>query len=81
MQDKVVISFCDLTGHLVDPWVENGYHAILVDPQHPEGVTVDGRITKIGAIIDHTHTPTKSFVMLWREEPLPSVRAFLHAQT
>lgn len=30
----VVISLCDLTGHMVAPWVEAGYRAVLVDPQH-----------------------------------------------
>jgi hypothetical protein len=29
-----VISLCDLTGHLVQPWVDAGYEAVLVDPQH-----------------------------------------------
>ena len=34
---KVISSLCDLTGVMVAPWVESGeYHAILVDPQHPE---------------------------------------------
>ena len=31
---KTVISLCDLTGNMVRPWVEAGYNAILVDPQH-----------------------------------------------
>ena len=31
---KTVISLCDLTGNMVLPWVEAGYNAILVDPQH-----------------------------------------------
>lgn len=30
----VILSLCDLTGHGVKDWVENGYDAILVDPQH-----------------------------------------------
>jgi len=34
---KTVISLCDLTGNMVKPWVEAGYKAVLVDPQH--GVT------------------------------------------
>lgn len=46
---------CDLTGHMVEPWVEAGYSAILVDPQHPKGVTHDGRITKVGAIITEAY--------------------------
>lgn len=53
---NVVISLCDLTGHFVEPWVENGYEAILVDPQHPAGVTRDGAITKVGCVIDHRTT-------------------------
>jgi hypothetical protein len=31
---STVISLCDLTGNFVRPWVEAGYDAILVDPQH-----------------------------------------------
>lgn len=34
---KTVISLCDLTGNMVQPWVDAGYNAILVDPQH--GIT------------------------------------------
>lgn len=52
----VVISLCDITGTMVIPWVENGYEAILVDPQHPPGITVDGPITKVGHVIDHPET-------------------------
>ena len=29
-----VVSLCDLTGHMVQPWVDAGYHAVLIDPQH-----------------------------------------------
>lgn len=43
---RVVISLCDLTGNFVKPWVEAGYHAILVDPQH-ETVKTEGVITKL----------------------------------
>lgn len=33
---KTVISLCDLTGNMVQPWIEAGYSAFLVDPQHGE---------------------------------------------
>lgn len=56
MSKGIIISLCDLTGVMVQPWVEAGYEAILVDPQHPEGVTVEGQITKVGQIIDHPET-------------------------
>lgn len=32
----MVISLCDLTGNMVQPWIEAGYDAVLVDPQHAE---------------------------------------------
>lgn len=47
----VVISLCDKTGHMVEPWVEGGYNAVLVDPQHPRGIRTEGRITRVGATI------------------------------
>ena len=48
---SVVISLCDLTGHMVQPWVEAGYQAILVDPQH--GIDHgDGRITKLARTVE-----------------------------
>lgn len=52
----IVISLCDITGVAAAPWVAAGYNAILVDPQHPEGVTVDGLVTKVGCVIDHPET-------------------------
>lgn len=41
---------------MVEPWTNAGYRAILVDPQHPPGITIEGPITKIGHIIDHPDT-------------------------
>jgi hypothetical protein len=48
---RVVISLCDLTGNFVQPWVDAGYRAILVDPQHPER-TDDGRVAKLPMTIE-----------------------------
>ena len=52
----VAIFLCDITGVMASPWADAGYSCILVDPQHPEGVTVDGLVTKVGRIIDHPET-------------------------
>ena len=41
-----VLSLCDLTGTFVQPWVDNGYEAVLVDPQHGF-VSYDGAITRL----------------------------------
>lgn len=55
----IIISLCDYTGVMVQPWLELGYRAILVDPQHPVGVTEDSankRLIRVGHEIDHPET-------------------------
>lgn len=48
---NMVLSLCDLTGNAVAPWVEAGYEAFLVDPQH--GTTrTEGRITRFAGTIE-----------------------------
>jgi len=44
-----VIALYSKTDTIVRPWLEAGYDAVLVDLQHPEGETTEGRLTKIGA--------------------------------
>lgn len=51
MQPNIIISLCDLTGHMTEPWVDAGYHAVLVDPQHAAGTHTEGSVTRVGAII------------------------------
>lgn len=43
---KTIISLCDYTGIMVKPWVDAGYCAVLVDPQH-ESHSIDGMIERI----------------------------------
>lgn len=48
---RAVISLCDLTGNMVQPWVAAGYHAVLVDPQH--GTTrTEGPVTRFAGTIE-----------------------------
>lgn len=48
---KTVISLCDLTGNMTQPWVEAGYNAVLVDPQH--GATrIEGQVTKFAGTVE-----------------------------
>lgn len=47
---NIVLSLCDLSGNFVAPWVEAGYEAVLIDPQH--GITrVEGPVTKVAATV------------------------------
>lgn len=51
MSRGVAIFLCDITGKMGEPWLNAGYDIVLVDPQHPAGVHVDGAVTRIGATI------------------------------
>lgn len=48
----VAIFLCDYTGVMAEPWLEAECEAVLVDPQHPAGVTRDGRTVRMGATIE-----------------------------
>lgn len=48
---RTVISLCDLTGNMTAPWVQAGYRAILVDPQHGKTRT-EGPVTRIAGTIE-----------------------------
>lgn len=47
----VVVSLCDLTGHMVQPWIDAGYCALLVDPQHGTS-RVEGRVAKFAGTVE-----------------------------
>jgi hypothetical protein len=55
---KRVLSLCDKTGIMVQPWLDAGYAATIVDIQHPAGVTVDGRLTRLGVSVLDLSPPT-----------------------
>lgn len=46
--NPIVLSLCDRTGAMVQPWLEAGYQAVIVDVQHERGVHLDGRLFRIG---------------------------------
>lgn len=46
----IVISLCDLTGNFVQPWLDAGHEAILVDPQHGTSERT-GRVTKLAMTV------------------------------
>lgn len=47
---SIVISLCDYSGIMVQPWIEAGYQAVLVDPQHVI-TRWDGDVYKIAATV------------------------------
>ena len=53
-----VVALYSKTDSIVRPWLEAGYHAVIVDLQHPDGETQDGRLTRVGADM-RTWVPSK----------------------
>lgn len=47
MKQKVIFLY-DRTGLMAEPWLQAGYECWLFDGQHPDGVTRDGNLVKVG---------------------------------
>ncbi len=61
MRDTV-ISLFDLTGKMIQPWLEAGYECWIVDVQHPpaydnDGITTEGRLHKVHADLSRPWLP------------------------
>ena len=61
MSRGLVISLCDLTGNFVAPWVDAGYRAILVDPQH-KLTHMDGSVTKLALTVEEALPYLSGFI-------------------
>jgi len=44
----IVLSLCDRTGVMVQPWLAAGHKCWIVDAQHPAGYHRDGLLTRVG---------------------------------
>lgn len=59
-----VICLCDYTGHFAEPWIQFGYRALLVDPQHKDfTIECDGLLWKFPGTIEDV-LPFLSFLVL-----------------
>ncbi|OCA55153.1 hypothetical protein [Photorhabdus namnaonensis] len=56
MTKGTIICLCDITGIFAEPWLNYGYSALLIDPQHnkssTENHTAGGTVTKVANVID-----------------------------
>lgn len=58
----LVLSICDRTGVMVQPWLEAGYHCAIVDVQHERGVYQDGLLYRIGCDVRTYEPPPAAIV-------------------
>lgn len=64
-----VLSLCDRTGVMVQPWLEAGFDCTIVDVQHPAGETVEGRLTRVGGDIRTWMPPLDEYVIVFAFPP------------
>lgn len=65
----VVLSLCDRTTVMVQPWAEAGFECICVDRQHPDGEHRQGNITLIGADIRTWQPPPLHYAIVFAAPP------------
>jgi hypothetical protein len=66
---NVVLSWCDRTTTMVQPWAEAGFECYCVDKQHPEGQHREGNIIRIGADIKTWQPPPRRYCIVFAFPP------------
>lgn len=62
MTQKIVLSLCDRTGNMVQPWLEAGYRCVIVDIQHEPGIRQDGLLYRVGCDVA-TYAPPPAVIV------------------
>lgn len=58
----VALFLYSLTANMAQPWIDAGYTVVLVDLQHPAGISQDGQIIRIGADIRNGWLPPRDMI-------------------
>lgn len=69
MTPPIVLSLCDRTGVMVEPWLAEGYECWIVDVQHEPGEHVDGRLVRVGADIRTWLPPRRDYAAAFAFPP------------
>lgn len=65
----IVLSLCDVTTNMVQPWLEAGYECWCVDLQHPSGITKDGNLVLVGGDILEWLPPRRDYAIVFAFPP------------
>lgn len=65
----IVLSLCDRTGVLVQPWLDAGYECWIVDVQHPTGLTRDGLLVRVGVDVRTWLPPRREYAIGFAQPP------------
>jgi hypothetical protein len=64
-----VLSLCDRTGNMVQPWAAAGFECFCVDTRHPQGERRDGAITWTGADLCAWLPPPRRYAIVFAFPP------------
>jgi hypothetical protein len=60
---KKAVFLYDLTGFAAQPWIEAGYECWLFDGQHPQGITREGQLNKVGMWFEWCDIETAAYLI------------------
>lgn len=69
----IVLSLCDVTTNMVQPWLEAGYECWCVDLQHPSGITKNGNLVLVGGDILEWLPPRRDYRIVFGWPPCTNV--------
>ncbi len=68
----IVLSLCDYTGNIVEPWLKAGYECWIVDVRHDSGIHRDprnSRLVRVGADVRDWLPPHRRFAIAFAFPP------------
>jgi hypothetical protein len=65
----IVLSLCDRTGNMVQPWLEADYECWVLDIQHESGEHRDGNLMRVGADILTWLPPRREYAIAFAFPP------------
>lgn len=67
--NPIVLSLCDRTGRMVEPWLAAGHECWIVDLQHAPGEHHDGNLVRVGADLRTWLPPLREYVACFAFPP------------
>lgn len=64
-----MLSLCDRTGVMVQPWLDAGFPCTIVDTQHPAGAVENGLLTSVGADVTTWLPPLDEYAIVFAFPP------------
>lgn len=65
----IVLSLCDRTGNMVQPWLDAGHECWIVDVQHESGEHIEGNLIRVGADVRSWLPPLRDYTAVFAFPP------------